>query len=204
MTDGFTRRKEHSKEDIRKAAWELFSQFGVEKVSVADIARTAGVSQATIYNNFGSKEALVKEFITTVIDQLVQGVQAVLAPNQPFWQKMAAFIQFIAGMVAEGRAAEMAPAVFSSNHNLLQDPDIQKIHAAAQEKMTGLLLGLVQEGKQQGQIRPDLSDDAFRVYFRAFMDIFTDQQFRLGYLKDPKLAQDLGALLLFGMSGQPK
>jgi AcrR family transcriptional regulator len=60
MTDGFTRRKEQSKEEIRKAAWELFGQFGVEKVSIVDIARKAGVSQATIYNNFGSKDALAK------------------------------------------------------------------------------------------------------------------------------------------------
>ena len=58
--DGFARRKEQSKEDIRMAAWELFSQFGVDKVSMTDVARKAGVSQATIYNNFGSKEALAR------------------------------------------------------------------------------------------------------------------------------------------------
>jgi len=47
-----------------KLPGKLFSQFGVEKVSIVDIARKAGVSQATIYNNFGSKEALVREFVT--------------------------------------------------------------------------------------------------------------------------------------------
>ena len=62
MDNGTT---EQSKEDIRKAAWELFGQFGVDKVSMADIAKKAGVSQATIYNNFGSKEALIREFVTT-------------------------------------------------------------------------------------------------------------------------------------------
>jgi len=44
--DGFARRKEQSKEDIRRAAEELFSRFGADKVSVNDIARKAGVSQA--------------------------------------------------------------------------------------------------------------------------------------------------------------
>jgi AcrR family transcriptional regulator len=57
--NGFTRRKEQSKDDIRKAAIELFSQFGIEKVNISDIARKAGVAQATIYNNFGSKDIYV-------------------------------------------------------------------------------------------------------------------------------------------------
>ena len=63
MSNGFERRKEQSKEEIRRAAWELFAQFGVERVSMADIARKAGVSQATIYNNFANKETLTREFV---------------------------------------------------------------------------------------------------------------------------------------------
>ena len=93
--DGFARRKEQSKEDIRKAAWELFGQFGVEKVSVNDIARKANVSHATIYNNFGSKEVLVREFVTAMVEHLVDKIQEILAPNKQFDQKMTAFFQFI-------------------------------------------------------------------------------------------------------------
>jgi len=204
MTNGFTRRKEQSKGDIRKAAWELFSQFGVEKVSIVDIARKAGVSQATIYNNFGSKEALVREFVTTAIDQLVNSVQAVLSPNKPYWEKMAAFLHFISEMMAQGWSSEADVTVFSSSNDLLNDPEIKKIRDSAQEKMANLLLGLVQEGKEQGQIRADISEDAFRVYFKAFMEIFTDPHFRQLYYRDPKLAQDLGALMIYGLSGRNK
>jgi AcrR family transcriptional regulator len=202
MTDGFTRRKEQSKEDIRKAAWELFSQFGVEKVSIVDIARKAGVSQATIYNNFGSKEALAREFVTAVIDQLVSRVEEVLSPDRPFWEKMATFIQFISGMMSQGGSSEGDSPIFNSSYELLNDPEIKRIREAAQEKMTNLLLRLVQEGKEQGQIRPDLSEDALRVYFKAFMDIFTDPQFRHQYYKNPRLVHDLGMLMIYGMSGR--
>ena len=100
--DGFARRKEQSKEDIRKAAWELFSQFGVDRVSIADIARKAGVSQATIYNNFGSKEALVREFVTGAVEQLVNRVQEILTPKMLFQEKMAAFFHFISEMMTSG------------------------------------------------------------------------------------------------------
>jgi AcrR family transcriptional regulator len=201
MSDGFTRRKEQSKEEIRKAAWELFGQFGVEKVSMVDIARKAGVSQATIYNNFGSKEALAREFVTSAIDQLITRVQDVLSPEKPYWEKMEDFIHFLSEMMAQGKTSEEDVTVFNSSYDLLNDPEIRKFRDSAQEKMTGLLLKLVHEGKAQGHIRADLSDDAFRFYFEAFGRIFPDPQFRQGYYREPKLVQDLCLLMMHGMSG---
>ena len=38
------------------------------------------------------------------------------------------------------------------------------------------MLRLVAEGRVQGQVNPNLSDEALRVYFRAFMDVFIDPQ----------------------------
>jgi AcrR family transcriptional regulator len=200
--DGFARRKEQSKEEIRKAAWELFSQFGVDKVSMADIARKAGVSQATIYNNFDSKDALVHEFFTTVIDRLVTSAQMALSPNKSFWEKMASFFQFISEMMAQGESSEDDAMVLSANKALLDDPEIRKIRDSSKEKMTSLLLGLVQEGKEQNQIRSDLSEDSLRAYFMAFMEMFTDLQFRQAYRRDPKTLQDLISLMIYGLSGQ--
>jgi AcrR family transcriptional regulator len=182
----------------------LFGLFGVEKVSIADISRQAGVSQATIYNNFASKEALVREFVTASIDQLMARVQEVLSPNKPHWEKIADIFQFISVMMAQGKSAGNAQAdlpVFNSGHSLLDDPEIKKIREEAQEKMVGLLLELVQEGQEQGQIRTDIPDDAFRVYFLAFMNIFVDPQFQQQYNKNPQLVQSLSALMIYGMNG---
>ena len=125
--DGFERRKEQSKEEIRKAAGELFSQFGVDKVSIADIARKAGVSQATIYNNFGSKEALTREFVTMMVEQLVHSVQAVLTPEMPYGEKMAAFIQFLSAILTHERPSLAAVPIFTSSIDLQNDPEIKKI-----------------------------------------------------------------------------
>ena len=106
--NGFARRKEKSKEDIRRAAAELFAQFGVDKVSIASIARKAGVSQATIYNNFGSKEALAREFVAAAVDGLVNRVQAVLTPEKPYKDKIAAFVQFLSTTTKSARPAGAA------------------------------------------------------------------------------------------------
>jgi AcrR family transcriptional regulator len=204
MSNGFTRRKEKSKEEIRKAAWELFGMFGVEKVSMVDIARKADVSQATIYNNFGSKEVLVREYVTTMVDQLMKRVQEVLSHDQPYWEKMAAFIQLISEMMANGRPAEVDVTGFANSYALQNDPEIKKIRISAQERMMNLLIVLIREGKEQGQIHADLSEDALLVYFKAFMDIFIDPEFQRRYFKDPGLVQNLGSLMLYGLNGQPQ
>ncbi len=197
--DGFERRKEQSKEDIRRAAWELFSQFGVDRVSIADIARKAVVSQATIYNNFGSKEVLVREFVTGAVEYLVNSAQEILTPIMSFQEKMAAFLRFISEMMIAGQPSAAERVMFSSL-DLQNDPEITKIRTAAQEKMAGLLLGLVREGQEQGQVNPRLSEAALRIYFAVFMDAFSSPHFQQQYYQNPGLVQELGSLMMHGLS----
>lgn len=199
--DGFERRKEQSKEDIRRAAWELFSQFGIDKVSITDIARKAGVSQATIYNNFGSKEALVREFVTGSVESLVSNVQEILTPKMSFQEKMAAIFRFISEMMISGKPSTAERVIFG-NPDLQNDPQIKKIRMAAQERMTGLLLGLIQEGKEQGQVNPNFSNAALRIYFSVFMDAFSSPQLQQQYYQNPHLVHELGSLMMHGL-GMP-
>ncbi len=199
--DGFERRKEQSKEEIRKAAWELFSQFGVDKVSMMDIANKAGVSQATIYNNFGSKEALVREFVNGAVEMLARGVQKTIEPGRSFQEKMAGFFQFISAMMENGKPSAAGNAVFTGSLDLQNDPEIKKIRMKAEEEMIALLLGLIKEGKQQGQVDPDLSEEALRLYFTAFMNIFPSAEFQRQYSRHPDLVGELGSLMLYGLKG---
>ncbi len=202
--DGFARRREQSKEQIRKAAWELFSQFGVDKVSIADIARKAGVSQATIYNNFDSKETLAREFVTASVEDLVNRFQEILAARRSYREKMEAFFQAISGMLEAGRSSSVDSAVFTGSLDLLHDPEIKRIREEAQEKMTGLLFGLVKEGRQQQQVNPDVSEAALRIYFQVYMDVFTHPEFQRQYRQHPGIVQEMGALMLHGLSGKRK
>lgn len=52
-----------SRELILQAAQALFAERGLHETSMADIARAAGLSRATVFNQFGSK-ALVLDAIT--------------------------------------------------------------------------------------------------------------------------------------------
>ena len=197
--DGFARRKEQSKDDIRKAAWELFSQFGVDKVSIADIARKANVSQATIYNNFGSKEALTREFVTSAVEHIITRVQEILSPNRQYREKMLAFIQFISDIMVADRPIAADSAIFTSSLDLQKDAEITKIRLEAKTRMTDLLLGLIEEGKEQGQVNASLSEEVLKIYLSIFMDVFTNPELQYRFYHHPELVSELGLLMLNGL-----
>jgi AcrR family transcriptional regulator len=196
--DGFTRRKEQSKEDSRKAAWQLFSQFGVEKVSMNDIACKAEVSPATIYNNFGGKDALVQEFITTMVDRLMGDAEAILALDAPFEQKVAALLHYITDKLVNTTPTPDNP-LFSGSVDLHNDPQIKRIRESAEEKMTQLVMELVAEGKREGQVNPALSDEALAIYFSFFIEAFVRPEYQIQFHQNPKLISDLGSLMLYGL-----
>jgi AcrR family transcriptional regulator len=178
---------------------ELFSRFGVEKVSIKDIAKKAGVSQATIYNNFENKDALVREFVTIMVDQLVDGAKQSLASAAPFEDKIAAFVQFVSGMIAQGHASDAEQSFLSSSLDLINDPEIRTIRETAKEEMISLLLDVVREGKDQGQVNPGISEEAFTIYFTAFMDSLADPRTQLKLMANTKLVEELTSLMFGGL-----
>lgn len=53
MTKGFT-----TKENILKSAFELTSKFGLESLSIGELAKTVGMSKSGLFSHFKSKEKL--------------------------------------------------------------------------------------------------------------------------------------------------
>lgn len=64
---------------IRDAAIKLFTERGMEKTSILDIAEAAGVSGGLIRHHFGSKDGLRQACDAYVFDELLKFKQEVLA-----------------------------------------------------------------------------------------------------------------------------
>ena len=95
----------------------------------------------------------------------------------------------------------MDGTLFARRADLLNDPEIAEIRARAKERLADLLLDLIREGQAQGQVAPDLSDEAFRIYLQAFMDLFSDPRLQSRFAQEPRLVEDLGRMMVAGLGG---
>lgn len=188
--DGFERRKERSKEDIRRAAEELFSKFGADKVSVNDIARKAGVSQATIYNNFGSKDELVHDYRNTIVKMIASRFREILMWKKSWLDKIQGSLQSWID-IADHYKIEIEGS--EGKHS--RDSIGMEIENTFRE--------FIKEGKDQGNLRSDLSDEAIIAYIKFFQQgISNNREIRGMMHRDVKLSQDLLSLFMYGISGQ--
>ncbi|WP_433180805.1 TetR/AcrR family transcriptional regulator [Actinoallomurus sp. CA-150999] len=79
-------------EKLRAAAAELFQERGLH-VPLKEIARRAGVSHGTLYNLFGSREALIDEVVTDLAaDRLDEVAQKALS-FEDAWEGFAYYIE---------------------------------------------------------------------------------------------------------------
>jgi AcrR family transcriptional regulator len=188
--NGFERRKEQSKEDIRRAAEELFSRFGAEKVSVNDIARKAGVSQATIYNNFGSKDELVRDYHGSIVKKIASSFRGVIVMKKSWVDKLQGFMQSWID-IADRYKLEIEGSETKPSRNSIR----MEIENSFRE--------FIKEGKKQGNLRTDLSDEAILTYIKIFQQgISNNPGISDKMHRDAALFQDLISLFIYGINGQ--
>src|SRR5919204_1263521 len=70
------RKKLQTRQRIADVARRLFAERGFDSVTVAEVARAADVSEATVFNYFPTKEDLFYSGMETFEAQLVEAIRA--------------------------------------------------------------------------------------------------------------------------------
>lgn len=163
-----TRDREQSKKRIVSAAVALFHEsHDVRKVSVEEIAHQAGVSPATVYHNFGNREALLLAVLKELSMQNLEASKAALRSDLPFPQKLQ---QIMSGKLS--LASRIGDKLLSKLMKQEQGlaPFLEELY---QKEVKLLWKEFVQDGQRQGYIEPDLSLDALLIYLQVLKDGFS-------------------------------
>ncbi|MEU6374322.1 helix-turn-helix domain-containing protein [Streptomyces sp. NPDC046909] len=135
-----------NRERIVTAAREMFTEFGPD-VPLDEIARRAGVGNATVYRNFPDRDALVREVVCSVMDRTTEAAELALMETGDAFEALERFVH----AAADERITALCPMIqstFDQNH-----PDLE----AARVRCEELIGKLMDRAKAAGQLRADVA-----------------------------------------------
>lgn len=162
--NGFERRRLQKMEQIRQAAFCLFTKYGIQKVNIHEIAKKANVSQVTIYNYFGSKDELVYDVLKDYLERQIDSFQQLIYSELSFQDKLIKLIELKLSSTNE-LSPEFIEAIISENSqiaNLFQE--------FANEKSMPLIVTFIEEGRKSGDISSSLSMNTIFFILQAMTD----------------------------------
>jgi TetR/AcrR family transcriptional regulator, cholesterol catabolism regulator len=164
-------KNELKRQKIIDTAVTMFREtHNVKKVSLEDIAQKAGISPTTIYNHFGTREALVSEVVKVLLRQTLEQSWALIRSDIPFSQKLIGIINLKKDMISQVNG-EIIDKIVSQDKTI--SPSIDEVY---QNEVRPLWLEMLADGKKQGYIDTELNDEALLTYLDVLKAGFAAKQ----------------------------
>ncbi|MBW5424947.1 TetR family transcriptional regulator [Streptomyces sp. BG9H] len=139
-----------NRERIVAAAREMFVEYGPD-VPLDEVARRAGVGNATVYRHFADRDELVRHVVRyvtgRVADLAEQGIATADADKDAAFTALRTFVH----AAADERIGALCPMLQSGF-----DPDHPDL-IDARERMERSIEGLVDRARAAGQLRTDIA-----------------------------------------------
>ncbi|MFC1920532.1 TetR/AcrR family transcriptional regulator [Chloroflexota bacterium] len=191
------RRIERNKERILQATIELYKVHGIKKTTTNDIALKAGVSPATVYNHFGSKEELVRAAVKYFLTSITADFSKIFKGDLSFLEKMEQVLLYKSDMLGQYQG-ELMQTIIS------EDPQIRYfVDSIYMTEIRQMVINFYEEGKRQGYVNPELSTETIMRYMLIFRSGMAAES---SLSEDPehnqKIMQELTPLFLYGILGK--
>jgi AcrR family transcriptional regulator len=172
---------ERNRRLVLEAAAQAFAEQGLD-VGMAEIARRAGVGNATVFRRFPSKDALYEAIVDEKMHELIDAAQAAAKIEDP-WDALVAYLETTAEAQARDRGFFQAteqhllehPELLRRHRNILDavDPLVARAQEAGvlRDDVTTLdVLGLVKGAVACLPPSPGLRADGWRRYLALLLD----------------------------------
>ena len=194
----YERRMERNKERILQATLELFQVHGIKKTTTNDVARKAGVSPATIYNHFGSKEDLVHAVIKYFLSAISEDFKNILTGNLSFMEKMERILSYKSDMLGQYQGEFMQTMIS-------EDPEIRQfVNSVYMTEIMPVVMGFYEEGKRQGYVNPEMpTENIIRYMLIVRSGMAAESVLSEDPEQNRKMMQELAPFFLYGIMGKP-
>ncbi|MCP4616815.1 MAG: TetR/AcrR family transcriptional regulator [Bradyrhizobium sp.] len=161
------RPREFDHDDVLRIAFEQFWRKGVRGTSLSDIARDAGVQRGSLYNAFGSKEALFLVAYERYASDYLRSLQKALGAGT-LRQRLTAFFDltiknFRSGSPARGCPTTRGLMELGAAEGEGLDDNARLAFAGLMERINALLQDALAEGAKRGEFKGDAEAAALHI-----------------------------------------
>ena len=161
------RPREFDHDDVLRVAFDQFWRKGVRGTSLSDIARDAGVQRGSLYNAFGSKEALFLQAYERYAGEYLTSLQKVLGSGTLRARLTAFFDQtiknFRSGSPPRGCPTTRGLMELGSAEGEGLDENARQAFADLVARVTTLIEDALSEGAKHGEFNGDPASAALHI-----------------------------------------
>jgi AcrR family transcriptional regulator len=186
------RKKQRTRQLIADTARGLFAERGFDAVPVAEVARAADVSEATVFNYFPTKEDL----FFSGLEAFEQDLLSAIREREPGESVLDAFARFVLqprGLLAARADDDAAQRLVAITRVISESPALlareQRIFAGYTDSLAALITE--ETRARAGAIEPWVAANALMGVHRALVD-YARRQIVAG-ARNPRLARNVRA-----------
>jgi TetR/AcrR family fatty acid metabolism transcriptional regulator len=191
-------RNSNRKEQIIDAAIKVFADKGFYNATVADVARTAGIADGTIYLYFKNKDDLLISLFETKMEKILDRFTTALSPALSAKEKLKRFIQLHFQLIEEDQnLAEVFQVELRQSSKFLKDYHNQKFI-----DFLNVIGQIIKQGQLSGEFRSNIRINITKLAVFGAIDEIARQWI---LTPDPKsrlqdIARELINTFLYGLS----
>ncbi|AIQ67790.1 TetR/AcrR family transcriptional regulator [Paenibacillus graminis] len=195
--NGFEKRAALIKNKIMKSTMELLKTWELKRLRIADIAKAAGVSQVTIYNYFGSKEALISESFKDFVEESLLEFEEEMRQQKTLKERITYFI-----FKDKETYSTLDPALVKEI--MFDDQAMyQYIQQQYDDRVMPLMVQMVEEGKASGEISQKVSVEAVMVMIQMYIKSSGEMLESVANHKDKEsFLDELFHIFFYGLCGR--
>ncbi len=158
--------KEHARERIINSAKKLFAEQGYQKTTIVDISKSAGLSEAALYEYFQGKEDLLLMIPDLWVSELVRDLDEQLFGVKGAINKLRKYLWWYMRRVEQSPLdAKIVYLFLKTNANFLNT----EVYSNVKNFYT-YLVDIFEEGRKSGEMKANLDSRAARDLFVGTTD----------------------------------
>ncbi len=185
----------NTKEKIILSALTLFSENGIAKTSINEIAYHAGVTRVTVYRHFSDKEELVHKAFLQVEQVFQKGLEEFQNAPSTDWEN-------VLKQIGDDLSALPSRDVFAHFAELKRlYPDVyNSIQKVREITLGGIFDHIFTITESQNLLRPDLNPTVVQaIFWELVINLFDNPRLKSSGLSNAALYNTMTDLLLHGI-----